>query len=490
MLNKLVRWNLFIVLIGAGFIPAQFIRNEKQPLSNEEKAFYDDQFLRQKKARNDEFQLEIRNAFLQGSENTPVISLVRDRECLITIGEFNSRIDREYSSHWNSYLEFVVNEKPSINSKELQERILFSILTEAFLKDKWDNSKTNRSFNDSLKSQTMQITAELRKGIPESILSSRYKKYFEKLFSKKNNSRYYVLCSTDSLLLDSVLSSTRSPGYAKPGNPSKPPQKTSLFKKGYSSYLYAYDSLPSFFKKNADPLSPNKWSAIIKIPWGYCVLGLYLHDIRPEISFYQAIPQLVYLPDEIVEPPEVPDDSAREFFNSNENLFQIQDTLFLSIKMVPYVLRENAPKYDTVFSGNDNIKSVQCTSVDLPSDISGVFNLTDLFVKNNCTEWMDLNYGKWKFCLHKRLNGNKINFAGCRELVKNYIRNARMEKCVFQAASIAEMKENARSYDLFTSKYMSNLITNAPNDTLTIEKKLRTEIEKWASMKVMINFPK
>ncbi len=457
---------------------------QKETMSIEQADLIRDQLKQKRETRESEYKNAVHNALCPDPPANPMVSLRESYACLLTTRDYNSSVELVYSDKWRKYLHNQEDSIPQVNMHDLRKKILYDIVEEAYLHEKWREAQKKRLFNDSVKNETLRYNQDLLKCFSDSLLEVRYRQYYDDFFSPKNNSLFYVFSSTDSVLLDSILTAT---GRKWAGDTlSGKSQGNPLLKEGYSTYSYAYDSLPAEMRIIADSLKQGAWSPVKKTAWGYVAVGLCERRMRKEMRFEDAKFQLLHLPDkQRYQNIAVSDDRARAFFDSNKQLFQPRDTLYLSFTVMPHLFKKIAVnKRITALPDRCIMKMSQCRDSELPPEIVQKLAKYANFPKDTCTEWLDWNYGRWKFRLIDYKPANPVSFKDCKDEVKNYMQSVVRDKSVSEAVSIAGSKENDRSYQLFKNRFFySGDATKRADEKKAVEK----EIQKWAAANIQIN---
>lgn len=443
------------------------------------KSEFDLQLIREyeekKTKRNNEFLNFLQNILISGPDTTPVIQFVKKNKCLLSLKDYNTMQEYEYTLRWEKYLNFTEDTIPNIDVKTIQQQIVNAVLKEAFIDDQWNHAKNSRTFADSLNNEITCHVLSLKNEISDSTLRARYWQYYQSLFRQKNNSLYYVVTATDSQLLAEMLSvitiNSSSENKCRDGN------RYPFLKEGYTLDVFRYDSLPLEMKILADSLSERKWSNITKTLWGFYAMAVSVYNVRKEISFEEALGQLVYLPEINRENNTITDKIAYEFYKNNEKLFYEEDTLLLYTKIIPNVYnKQSKQNYSDYYLSIDSINGTICSNFDLPS--------TELFKKSNfgndsCTTWFDFFNGKWKMCLKDIKPGSLAGFEKNKNRIKCYIKSKWTSERINENISVSQSKHDERSYRLFVNNF-AELNSNKLEDTFT-------EIEKWAENNTIIH---
>ncbi|HEX3018686.1 MAG TPA: hypothetical protein VHP36_00215 [Chitinispirillaceae bacterium] len=430
----------------------------KEPLSEDIAKYFQDEQKQKKELRDNEFNSVLQKVLCKENDTTPLLTLMSNNECLLTVKEYNYRIKNIYVGKWRNYLDFYNDTMPASKNneaKDIRKRILFSVSEQAYIREKWNEAKKERLFSDSLKNISIRAIDKLQNELSDSLLKCRYQQYYDKMFSEKNNSLFNVLCSTDSILLQKVLMLASQDSTA---NIDQHRYKTNpVLKPGYYTNIYHYDSLADQMKMLADSAKSGKWSKIIRMPWGFCSLFLYRYNIRKETPFKDARPQLVYLPELNDNKIIVSDKSALDFFQKNKHTFQPKDTLNLSIRIIPDLLRKDTSnQIETLLSTHRDVVTEQCNHYQLPLAVSNILLNTIALKKDSCTGWIDLSFGTWNICLIERKHGKPVCFEDYKDEIKQYLRLQWENKILSAASSVAKAKDDDRSYDLFVDNFYRN----------------------------------
>jgi hypothetical protein len=460
---------LIVCLILVPFIQAQ--DEQKSYISNDERLLMQKEHEEKSKQRNLEYSQLLQSELVSGPDSTPLIELIENKQRLLSIKDYNTRIEWIYSSAWHNYLNFIDDSIPDHQISTVKKSIIKSVLKDAYITAQWNIAKNSRAFNDSVANETIRTVQDMRTHIPDSILKILYQQYYPYLFSEKNNSLYYVIVSTDSTLLLDLLTAVRE-SFTNQKN--KKEDNKRPIKIRYTADVFAFDSLPEIMKIVADTLYRDQWSKITKAPWGYFALGLYRYNINKKVPFEESIGQLIYLPEMSREKTTVTDVQAYEFFRDNKQLFEPGDTLFLTLKIIPYAysLDSYYNAVDFLLPQSQDIAAFSCKNTDLPATIKDYMSSID-----TCKHLREYN-GIWNICLNSKKQSSPVNFESCKNQVKEYIIASQKENLITDFSSKAHAKENDRSRGMFYNNFMNFNNQNS--------EELNSKVQKWAESNIKI----
>lgn len=461
---------LIVCLVFVFFTQAQ---DEQKPyISNSERLLMQKEHEGEIKQRNLEYLQSFQNELVSGHDSLSLIELIENKQCLLSVKDFNTSIELMYSSAWQNYLNFNNNSIPDLQINTVKKSIIKSVLKEAYVTAQWDIAKNSRAFNDSVANETIRTVQDLRTHISDSILKIVYQQYYPYLFSEKNKSLYYVVVSTDSILLLNFLTTACENSL---NQKSKNEDNKRHAKIRYIANVFVFDSLPEVMKIVADTLHRDHWSKITKTSWGYFTLGLYRHNIDKKVSFEEAIGQLVYLPEMGKEEITITDGQAYEFFKDNKQLFEPGDTLFLTLKVIPYAcsLDSYHNVVDFLLPQSQDIPAFSCKSTDLPAAIKAYLSST------NTSEYPREYNGIWNICLNSKKQSNPVTFESCKNQVKEYILASQKKNLNIEFSSKAHAKESDRSRDMFYNNFIDFNNQNS--------EELNNKIQKWAESNIKIH---
>jgi hypothetical protein len=461
-----------LITIIALFCFAQEESIKKDIANDEEFQIAQKEYLRKLEIRKSEYNDTLKKVLIPGPDTATLVALIASQTPLLSTGTYNNNLKQVYSSKWADYLELRGNEKPVIDIQLFRKNMLFAISEEAYINYKWTIAKDERVFNDSMKNVLIRGKKIRGDTASDSVLHAKYDSYYNYLFVPQNESIFNLIAATDSIFLDSILKEITIQRSA--GNDDETGENHSLFKKNFFSDTYRYDSLPEDLQRVADSVETNRWSKIKKYRWGYITLGLNLQKIRRGISFEDAYPQLLYLPNMADLPVMLTEDRMMNFFKENKKLFQ-KDTLFLSIKIFPSIYHKIDGKFLSAIMPHGTISEIKCADYELPFVIrQEVINTIEL-PKNESTDWLDLKYGKWKIRCIARRKGKTVDFAECKDSIIQYLKPAWIQRQANRANAIITTKKEEKSKRFFKDYfYLAARYSNGKPNAETIG-----EIKAW-----------
>jgi hypothetical protein len=346
--------------------------------------------------------------------------------CLIETETFNEMV----RTRWDMIGEFPANSETSSTKKilVLRHRLLQPLLENAYLKIQMKSQGLVYGAN----LQTLYSTEGDKQIWPERFSDSLLKSYYHhylRLFSADSCLEIDVLASSDSVLLDSIMSAAQSGTALK-----KITQADVSGRRPYTVHLDGYQHaffspveseswFPDFRK-----MELGSWTTSIKTPFGYTYFRIHKKKRIPARSFQQALPILEQLANTPVAIPNRMDleKEALRRYRSNLEDFLVPDTLILKVWFWPEWSRY--VKGDRSFTKNWerdtlNLAAKTMSQFELPSVV-----ITRAYQKINRLRGgeilgpISLPYGKWIFkLLEVKKGGQSIPFSEVRDSILSKI---------------------------------------------------------------------
>jgi hypothetical protein len=465
---------ILLILIPLG-VAGQYLDTSKKYMNDNRLKSIAMETKEKNNIRYEEYERALNSLVCPYEDTTTLLYLKNGNKSILRTKEFNDNVKMALLSIWNLYLSFTTDSIPNVSIEDIRNNITYNCLEEAYLKKKWEEAKQEKLFNDSLTNEITRFNNVAKNNIPDSIFKIRYEQYYDELFSGKNKSLYAVISSTDSSLLDSLSK--------KIGIKLDSKQKQFVLKDSYSVDIYEYDILTLDIKHVIHNLKGKRWSKIIKTKWGFIIVGEYKYKIEKDKKFEEAIDDLIYLPIIKKDKTSVSEDSAFKFFENNKEFFQPEDTLLLSLSILPNVYKKlNKNEELPVVPVDFHIDPIKCYSTDLPKNVCKELLNSFSFYDDSCSNWVNLDYGRWKVCILNIIPAKKIYYEGCRSEVKKYLQSIRRTEFICEAVKRKKQKMEFRSYNLFKNKIF---YAKSPSEFSNKKKETRKKVLEWAFSEVI-----
>lgn len=413
--------------------------------------------LKRFKEKQGKYQSLLDEILLSGNDSECLALNSETNECLLSLKEYNHRLKRYIDMKWRTCLNPLDTSKttPLLNIDSVRKKMFISKMKNVYENSVQINWEKQIESQDSLAELTRLITNSLRQELSDSTLKNLYEEYYEELYKEILDSTYVVLFSTDSVFLDSISSVTQN-------------------NNNLILPYFTYSTLPSHIKAVADTLKDQKWSAIHKTNLGYFKITLNNYiTVREEVSFEDAISQLVYLSPSKKTKCNKTVEEVWNYYSDNEFQFLYPDTFDISLKMAPEIYSAPQKKIDFEIKTR-NVIAV--SNLDFSRQDQLLINEAINLDKDTGYIHLFLTFGECEIKISNiKRGGTLIPFKEVKDSISDILCEDFKSKQKEQMFTKYERKAFDRSKKLFSQQFRESLLP----DDMELEKHVRSLTEKY-----------
>lgn len=437
---------ILLVVVAVG---SDYLKKENDP---EVLRSYQQERERIYKKKEHAYNLFLNSLLIDKSDDECIARIRTTNECVCTAGTFNNRLKFAASDLWTEYLHFDQPDTvlpPNPDNDSIRQSIFISEMIQKYTYFKYKELEKQQNESEAAAKETETITGQLRMTLGDSLLLDLYHEFYNDHYAEKTQRYYTILLSSDSLHLVEAWETVRNHDN----------NSASLLKKNYYAIDYLYDSLPDEMKVYADSLDQNRCRGIVRCSFGFFIMGLRkIYTIR-EVSFEEAIPQLIYMRSMKDWKCPVTIEDVWNYYNNNDNRFISPDTALVNVKIIPQLFdkshRSAAP---CLFRDTMTMASLAVNVSSFPRSIREY--CSDILSRNNdfTDGWVDLDFGFYCFKKVSYKPGSTVmHFEEVKDSIHNFLCSIEKEKMRDRILSKSESKKENRSYNYFSNAFLKSL---------------------------------
>lgn len=240
-----------------------------------------------------------------------VVSRNRDRDCILTVNEFNQAVllRSPDTSADPDNAGFIRKER---------QRILYELLHEKFLAHQLSHGEKRDSLGKRLREEEADFSMRARAKLGDSLLRKLYHESFARLFSARKERRYQVLGASDSAKLAALR---RLPRDSLEGT--------------FRWQTFSGETLDSGITGASREMEIGQISEPVRTPFGFILMRPVSEISIPAVPFEEAIPDLIDLANTPRTQNRSPNFAIYSYYQEYRSLFLSPDTAELQAWLLP-----------------------------------------------------------------------------------------------------------------------------------------------------------